>query len=180
MLFGYKRNRTTDYSSLPLLHSSVCVRFIALAVTEYNLCMNTCSECSSIFKNSRSLASHRYRFHPGMSSNKLNTIAIVDPNRSHPLSNGDGIRKRNLSKILHSTSGESSDSDSSMDSSDDEVQTKKPKWIKLSEDDKARIRKHNQSSIDSDSTMGSDSNDDEADTKKPRRVRLPDNNIACS
>ena len=128
------------------------------------------------YKNTASLRHHNRSFHGA----GLNTIAIVDPNRKHPLSNGHDIRKRNLSKILDSTSGESSDSDSTMDSSDDEVQTKKPKWIKLSEDDKARIRKHNQSSIDSDSTMGSDSSDDEADTKKPRRVKLPDNNKACS
>ena len=66
-----------------------------------------------------------------MSSNKLNTIAIVDPNRKHPLSNGPDIRKRNLTKIVHSTSGESSDSDSSTDSSDDESEIKKPRWVKL-------------------------------------------------
>ena len=86
--------------------------------------MVECSECSSILKNNAGLRSHQSRYHPAMSSNKLNTIAIVDPNRKHPLSNGPDIRKRsNINEILHSTSGESSDSDSSMDSSDDESET---------------------------------------------------------
>ena len=52
--------------------------------------------------------------------------------------------------------------------------------MKLSEDDKARIRKHNQSSIDSDSTMDSDSSADGAQAKKPRWVKLPDNDKSCS
>ena len=100
-----------------------------------------------------------------MDTDKLNTIAIVDPNRGL-LSNGPDIRKRShLNKILHSTSGESSDSDSTMNSSDDEPQTEKPKWVKLSEDGKARIRKNNPNSIDSDSTMDSDSSDDGAQAK---------------
>ena len=95
--------------------------------------MVTCIKCNPprILKNNASLRTHSRTFH-SMDTDKLNTIAIVYPSRKHPLSNGPDIRKRsNINEILHSTSGESSDSDSSMDSSDDESETKKPRWVKL-------------------------------------------------
>ena len=152
--------------------------------------MLNCEECNKTFTSKASLSSHKYRFHRNMSSNKRNTIALVNgpsiPSRQSPRKRlpspiPNEIRKRsNLNKILHSTSGESSDSDSTMDSSDDEPQIEKPKWVKLSEDGKAHIRKNIPNSIDSDSTMDSDSSDDGAQAKKPRWVKLPDNDKSCS
>ena len=152
--------------------------------------MLNCEECNKSFTSKASLSSHKYRFHRNMSSNKRNTIALVNgpsipsrrsPRKRLPSPIPNEIRKRsNLNKILHSTSGESSDSDSTMDSSDDEPQIEKPKWVKLSEDGKAHIRKNIPNSIDSDSTMDSDSSDDGAQAKKPRWVKLPDNDKSCS
>ena len=95
--------------------------------------MVECSECSSILKNNAGLRSHKSRYHPAISSNKLNTIALVNLSRKRSLSNGPDIRKRDLNKMVHSTSGESSDSDSTMDSSGDDAQTEKPRWVKLPE-----------------------------------------------
>ena len=84
--------------------------------------MFNCEECNVDFSTKASLSTHKYRFHRNMASNKRDTIAIVDLNNKRSLSNGDDIRKRIKLRetLVHSTSGESSDSDSTMDSSDDE------------------------------------------------------------
>ena len=64
---------------------------------------------------------------------------------------------------MNSTSGESSDSDSSMDSSDDESETMTPRWVKLPVDNKTPICKRNRSP---------DSSDEEPPSKVPKRMSI--------
>ena len=134
-----------------------------------------CDLCDRDFSTKHSLSNHKYNFHSQKdeSSNKRSTIAIVNdpsilsrqsPRKRLPSPIPNELRKRNnLNKILHSTSGESSDSDSTIDSSDDEEQTKKPRWVKLPDEDKAPICKRNRSP---------DSSDEEPPSKAPKRIPI--------
>ena len=96
--------------------------------------MPNCEYCDRTYKNARTLASHKYSFHRDMSS-KPNAIAIVNsgiesrqnPRKRIRSDDSDEIRKRNKlnETLLDSTSGESSDSDLTIDSEDEIVTTNK-------------------------------------------------------
>ena len=96
--------------------------------------MLICEYCDGKYKNKKSLASHKYSFHRDMSS-KPNAIAIVNsgiesrqnPRKRIQSDESDEIRKRNKinETLLDSTSGESSNSDSTIDSEDEIVTTNK-------------------------------------------------------
>ena len=62
---------------------------------------------------------------------------------------------------MNSTSGESSDSDSTMDSSDDDAQTEKPRWVKLPEKPQPCKRKRS-----------TDSSDEEPQNKVSKRMPI--------
>jgi len=96
--------------------------------------MLNCEYCDRTYKNARTLSSHKYSFHRDMSS-KPNAIAIVNsgiesrqnPRKRIQSNDSDENRKRNKinEKLLDSTSGESSDSDSTIDSEDEKVTANK-------------------------------------------------------
>ena len=96
--------------------------------------MPNCEYCDRSYKNARTLSSHKYSFHRDMSS-KPNAIAIVNsgiesrqnPRKRIHTDDSDEIRKRNKinETLLDSTSGESSNSDSTIDSEDEIVNTNK-------------------------------------------------------
>ena len=109
--------------------------------------MVECSKCSANFKNKASLRSHVYNYHKGRPSKRISPYP----------------KKMYECPCV-------SDSDSTMDSTDDEPQTEKPRWVKLSEDDKACIRKHNLHFIER--NRSPHSSDEEHPSKRSKRIPI--------
>ena len=143
--------------------------------------MLNCEYCDRTYKNERSLSSHKYSYHRDMSS-KPNAIAIVNsgiesrqnPRKRIQSDDSDEIRKRNKinEKLLDSTSGESSDSDSTIDYDDEIGTTNKRIRIPDSSDEEppAKIARKKKFTKKRKRKRAHDqSNDEEPEKKKPKK-----------
>ena len=144
--------------------------------------MVICEYCDRSFLNADSLKSHKYKFHKDMSS-KPNAIAIVNSSieaRQNPRKrilsdDSDEIRKRNKinETLLDSTSGESSDSDSTIDSEDEIVTTNKRKRIRDpdSSDEEPPAKVSRKKKFTKKRKRAPDQSDDEHPERKKRKKK---------
>ena len=141
--------------------------------------MLNCEYCDRTFKNGRSLSSHKYSFHKDMSS-KPNAIAIVNTgieSRQNPRKrilsdDSDEIRKRNKinESLIDSTSGESSDSDMTVDS-EDEINTNKRKRNPDSSDEEPPAKVSRKKKFTKKRKRAPDQSDDEHPERKKRKKK---------
>jgi len=141
--------------------------------------MLICEYCDGKYKNKKSLASHKYSFHKDMSS-KPNAIAIVNTgieSRQNPRKrilsdDSDEIRKRNKinETLIDSTSGESSDSDMTVDS-EDEINTNKRIRVPDSSDEEPPAKVSRKKKFTKKRKRAPDQSDDEHPERKIRKKK---------
>ena len=145
----YKGWIHSNFHSVRLLYFTVCNEKSVLCSVEDTIIMERCMDCSRVFKNNNSLRVHKYNFHRDQASNNQSTIAITNSR------NKDNI---GFLHSLDSMSGESSDSDSTIDSEDEVVTTNKRVHVPDSSDEEPPAKIHRRNKL----------------TKRRKRKRAPD------